>query len=77
MTQTGFTVAWEAVEHADYYTWTLDGGQETSTEELQVTCSQLNPATTYTVRVRAESRVGSYAASEWSEIRVRTGSAES
>mgnify|MGYP002527213229 len=49
VTQTGFTVAWEAVEHADYYTWTLDGGQETSTEELQVTCSQLNPATTYTI----------------------------
>ena len=74
VTQTGFTVAWEAVEHADYYTWTLDGGQETSTEELQVTCSQLNPATTYTIRVRAESKAGSYAASEWSEIRVRTSS---
>lgn len=74
VTQTGFTVAWEAVEHADYYTWTLDGGQETSTEELQVTCLQLNPATTYTIRVRAESKAGSYAASEWSEIRVRTSS---
>lgn len=77
LTPTSFTVTWSAVSHADRYTWTLDDGQPQSTAECRITCTGLTPASSHTLRVRAEAGASNYTASEWSEIRVRTASEDS
>lgn len=74
LTTDAFTVTWPAVANADFYTWTLDDGQQATTAECRITCSGLQPASSHTLRVRAEAQAANIAASEWAEIRVRTGS---
>ena len=75
-TSTSFTVAWEAVENADMYTYEF-GEDQASTEELSVTFDGLVPDSMYTVKVKAVSTSASVE-SEWAEISVallfRTGS---
>lgn len=67
-TSTSFTVAWEAVENADMYTYEF-GEDQASTEELSVTFDGLVPDSMYTVKVKAVSTSASVE-SEWAEISV-------
>ena len=65
---TSFTVAWNAVEGADMYTYEFMEDQA-STEKLSVSFEDLKTDTLYTVKVKAVSTVAK-AESEWSEISV-------
>lgn len=65
---TSFTVAWNAVEGADMYTYEFMEDQA-STEKLSVSFEDLKTDTSYTVKVKAVSTVAK-AESEWSEISV-------
>ena len=67
-TSTSFTVAWEAVENADMYTYEFRE-EQASTESLSVTFDGLIPDSMYTVKVKAVSTSASVE-SEWAEISV-------
>ena len=67
-TSTSFTVAWEAVENADMYTYEFRE-EQASTESLSVTFDGLTPDSMYTVKVKAVSTSASVE-SEWAEISV-------
>lgn len=67
-TSTSFTVAWEAVENADMYTYEFRE-EQASTESLSVTFDGLIPDSIYTVKVKAVSTSASVE-SEWAEISV-------
>ena len=67
-TPTSFTVAWDAVEGADLYTYEL-GDERNSTEETSVSFTGLASDSTYTVRVKSVS-TSSSVESEWAEIDV-------
>ena len=67
-TSTSFTVAWEAVENADMYTYEFRE-EQASTESLSVTFDGLTPDSMYAVRVKAVSTSASVE-SEWAEISV-------
>ena len=41
--ETAFTVTWQAVEHANVYAYSLDGGAEATTSETSARLSGLNP----------------------------------
>ena len=43
--ETAFTVTWQAVEHANVYAYSLDGGAEATTSETSARLSGLNPVT--------------------------------
>ncbi|HIZ86867.1 MAG TPA: hypothetical protein IAC03_01735 [Candidatus Coprenecus pullistercoris] len=63
-----FTVSWDAVEHADYYTYRINGTGERTTEETQVSYTDLS-AGEYLVEVRAEANEGSrYRNSAWGSV---------
>lgn len=67
-TSTSFTVAWEAVENADMYTYEFRE-EQASTESLSVTFDGLTPDSMYAVRVKAVSTSASVE-SDWAEISV-------
>lgn len=67
-TSSSFTVAWEAVDNADIYTYEWEG-EQASTESLSVSFDGLEPEGVYTVKVKAVS-VAASVESEWSEISV-------
>lgn len=71
ITDSSFTISWEAVENAEGYVYDF-GGEEKSTAETSVDFSGLEAETDYTVRVKATSSAENTADSEWSEITVTT-----
>ena len=46
-------MTWQAVEHANVYAYSLDGGAKATTSETSARLSGLNPGTEYTVTVKA------------------------
>lgn len=63
-TSSSFTVAWQAVEGATNYVYTLDGAAEQTTTETIVTYNELETSI-YTFAVKA---TGNGAESEWTEL---------
>ncbi|WP_295939193.1 hypothetical protein [uncultured Alistipes sp.] len=53
VTTTGFKLRWDAVEGADTYTFTLDGGEESSTTGCEISFSDLKRQTEYVVAIKA------------------------
>lgn len=67
-TATSFTVAWEAVEGADMYTYEF-GEDQTNTDQTSVSFADLASDSTYVVRVKSVSTANS-TESDWAEISV-------
>lgn len=67
-----FVVTWQSVDHADLYTYSLDGGTKYSTSGTSASFDGLEPGTEYTVAVKALSSDSKYTASEAAEIKVTT-----
>lgn len=67
-TSTSFTVAWDAVEGADRYTWDFNAEQG-DTEETSLSFDGLESDAAYTVRVKSVSTTTS-TESDWAEIEV-------
>lgn len=65
-----FTVSWEAVENADYYSVSING-TETSTSQTSKVI-EAEEGETYTVKVRATTTSDQYTDSEWSDELVYT-----
>lgn len=76
VTKDAFTVRWAAVEHATGYVYTLDDGQEQSTDRTEIRIENLTASTQYTVRVKATSNDALYLDSEWASIQITTTSGE-
>lgn len=73
VTVSGFRVDWEKVYGAGCYTYSLDGAEDSKTEELYTQFSGLEAAKEYVVRLQAEPAEGSVlSASEPVYIHVRT-----
>lgn len=70
--ETAFSVTWPAVEHANVYAYSLDGGTEATTSETSARFSGLKPGTEYTVAVKALSTDPKYTASDAASIKVTT-----
>ncbi len=70
--ETAFSVTWQAVEHANVYAYSLNGGTEATTSETSARFSDLNPGTEYTVTVKALSTDPKYTASDAAQIKVTT-----
>ena len=64
--ETAFSVTWQAVEHANVYAYSLNGGTEATTSETSARFSGLNPGTEYT------STDPKYTASDAAQIKVTT-----
>lgn len=60
------TVAWEPVDNAVYYVYTLNGGDEKKTSQPEAEFSDCEPGETYTVRVKAAA--DGWEDSDWAEI---------
>lgn len=76
LTETSFTLQWDAVPHADSYRYRLGEEPEQTTRETFVSLTGLQAGESYTVTVRAESDDAAYEASEWGSVTVTTPSAE-
>ena len=75
-TETSFVIAWEAVEHAVSYAYTLNDGAEQNTSELSATFTDLTEGT-YNVKVKAIAPEGEeYLDSDWASIDVTLEVAE-
>ncbi len=64
-----FTVAWEAVDKADSYTYQLDNQEAVTTENLEVSFTEM-AAGTYSFKVQATSKDAAYLASEWATLSI-------
>jgi len=53
LSETSFTVTWEAVENAVSYAYTLNNGTEETAGSTTVTFSDLTASTQYTFKVKA------------------------
>lgn len=62
-----FTVSWTAVEHADSYSYTVNGGTETSTQNTSFTMTG-QASGTYSIRVKAVSADEAYEDSNWAGV---------
>lgn len=72
-TENSFTVQWQAVVDAVSYTLQIDGGEEQSTPYTILTVPNCDPATAYTVRVKAVSGdTSKHTDSEWGSVVVTT-----
>ena len=71
-----FTVSWTAVEHADSYSYTVNGGTETSTQNTSFTMTG-QASGTYSIRVKAVSADEAYEDFNWAgvEATVENGAA--
>lgn len=68
-----FTVTWAPVENAAAYLFTIDDGEEESTQQHELTRDGLEPETEYTVRIKAIPDANSlYVESEWAAITIKT-----
>lgn len=67
-----FVVTWQSVDHADLYSYSLNGGALSSTSGTSASFEGLEPGTQYTVSVKALSSDSKYTASEAAEIKVTT-----
>lgn len=76
LTETAFTLQWDAVPHADSYRYRLGEEPERTTRETFVSLTGLQAGKSYAVAVRAESDEAAYEASEWSSVTITTPSAE-
>ena len=73
ITAEGFTLVWEAVEHAAAYAFVVGTGKEITTQHCSVTMSGLEPETTYSVKVKALSGdLARYEDSAWDTLSVTT-----
>lgn len=74
VTVDAFTVAWNGVEHADRYAYTLDDGEETETRETTLRFDGCESGREYTVRVKAvpEANSARYEESAWAVLKVIT-----
>jgi len=71
--ETSLTIQWSAVAHADFYVYTVNGGEEKTVDATRVTISGLNGGTDYTVKVKARSNdPANYTESGWGLVIVRT-----
>lgn len=75
-TETSFVIAWEAVEHAVSYTYTINDGAEENTTNQSAEFTDLTEGT-YTVKVKAIAPEGDeFLDSDWASINVTIESAE-
>lgn len=75
-TETSFVIAWEAVEHAVSYVYSLNDGAEQNTSELSATFTDLTEGT-YNVKVKAIAPEGEeYLDSDWATVSVTIEAAE-
>lgn len=73
LSETSFTVTWEAVENAVSYAYTLNNGTEETAGSTTVTFSDLTASTQYTFKVKAvAAEDGGYTDSEWASLTVTT-----
>lgn len=72
VTQVSVTVAWDAVENAVSYVYTLDDGAETSVTKTSVLFEGLEPGRSYIVKVKAVAGEKCYLDSEFARITVTT-----
>lgn len=69
VTTSSFMVIWDAVENADSYVYTLNGGEEESTTYTSAEFTELSSGN-YTVKVKAVSEDPAFLDSEWATIDV-------
>lgn len=75
ITENGFTVTWDAVEHAASYTYRIDEGVKQSVSGTSVTITGLISDHTYTISVMAVSENPDlYLDSDWGSVTVTTAS---
>lgn len=72
ITSYGFTVAWNAVENAGSYKFTVNGGAETTLYESPYNFTAGQPDTEYTFRLKAVAASSKYSDSDWAEVTVKT-----
>lgn len=71
----GFTVAWDAIDNAGSYEYSVNGLPAVAVDDLSVVLTGLTAATEYTVAVRAVPAVadeGRYVPGDWAQIKATT-----
>lgn len=77
VTSESITLSWEAVEHAGAYSYAIGTTEPETTTKLTVTFTELEPESTYSLRVKAISNnLTLYTDSEWTIKSVTTLKAE-
>lgn len=73
VTAQSITLSWEAVEHAGAYSYSIGTEKAATTTKLSVTLTELEPETTYSLRVKAVSNnLNLYTDSQWATESVTT-----